>query len=228
MKNKNCPYCGRRIPYTTLFRIKNKGTYECTRCKKQSKIKLSSSLIISFAAVFLSVVLFMIIWCVTLGMANSFFGVIITALILIIYYFCTPVMINFVPLKKYFEGEKKKNGEEKAEQENYYSFNREAFDEVKRRKSIKNAEKLSEQTRVDTRVEDIINSIEQEKEVPIIENVSEAHASSSNLPLQRVNRRPRQTSAVYEELEPEEEIKSETQRKRKAPDGTKYTANRRL
>ncbi len=246
----NCPYCGRRIPYTTLFHIKKQGTYECTRCKKKSKVKLSSALLVSFVAVFLFTILFIIVWCTMLNMGNNFWGVVLTALILLIYYFLTPLMVSVAPLKKYMEKDKKVQKENIISEEDSqkYVFNRAAFDEIKRRKSnrssinIEDESSKIEETKVDSRVDDLINSLENENSVksepfseeqvvvPIIESVSEAHASSSDEPLHKVNHHQKPISKVQaaEYVEPDEDIKIAVPKKRKMPDGTKYTANRKL
>jgi hypothetical protein len=228
MKNKKCPYCGRRIPYTTLFHIKKSGTYECFRCKKQAKVKLSPVLLISFIAVFLCVVLFMILWCVGLNKANDFTGVIISAVVLIVYYFLTPFMINIVPLKKYVNKETPKQTEEILTEDNNdynFSFNRNAFDEIKRRKVEEKTAQNIENTRVNNKVDELIESIESESVVPIIENVSEAH-SSSDTPLHKVNHYQKNEYS-YEPIE-EDDVKVAVPKRDRKPDGTKYTANRRL
>ncbi|MGN0487892.1 MAG: hypothetical protein ACI4HO_01370 [Ruminococcus sp.] len=244
----NCPYCGRRIPYTTLFHIKKQGTYECTRCKKRSKVKLSSALLASFIAVFLLTILFIIVWCTMLNMANNFFGVILAALILIVYYFFTPFMVTVAPIKEYMDKGKKHSPEDIIPEENQekYIFNREAFDEIKRRKnmhssmSLEDTAEKQEETRVDSRVDRLIRNLEEESApnsrktdeeqvVPIIENVSQAHASSSDEPLHKVVHHQRQTyQHSYEDIREDEDIKIAVPKKKKMPDGTKYTANRKL
>lgn len=221
MKDKKCPYCGKRIPYTTLFHIKKRGVYCCSRCKKESKIKISNNLIISFIALCLAVILFMIIWINVLNQANNFLGVILVALAIIIYYSITPVFLNFVPLKKYAGTENSQK--ENAAEESYnggYTFNQEAFMEAKKRKQVT-------PTNAENRIDNIIESIEKSPVVPIIENFSESHASSSNEPLKRVNRtRTATQSYVPEPIE--EDVKVAPQRKKDKPDGSKYTANRRF
>ena len=73
MSGKKCPYCGRRIPYTTVFHEKKHGLYKCGRCKKESKIKTDFKLLIAFIAVVLIVVLYIILWQ-TSKFHNQFIG----------------------------------------------------------------------------------------------------------------------------------------------------------
>ncbi len=245
MKAK-CPYCGRRISYTTLFHIKKQGIYECTRCKKKSKVKISSVLLVSFVAVFLFTVLFIIAWCTMLNMGNNFAGVILTALILTIYYFFTPLMVSVVPLKEYMKKDKKEQKEDiiSKEDEEQYVFNRAAFDEIKRKKSkvsssasVEDDSSQSEEKKVDELIKSLENESnkksmlypENQAVVPIIESVSESHVSSTNQPLYKVNhQKPTLKEQSSEYVESNENIKIEISKKRKMPDGTKYTANRKL
>lgn len=207
MEGKRCPYCGRRISYFTTFHEKKKGLHTCERCGKESKIKTDLRLMFAFAAVVLLIILFMILWNNS-GNYNNVLGILICIAALIVFYFLTPLFIRFVPLKKYSKiNETGGAGGDDFENENYL-FDRDAFNKIKKNRS--NAQLNSEKTMI--------------REVPIIEDVSEAHASSSDKPLRRVHNQP---EPEYEpEVEFREDVKTYVPKKK--PDGSRYTANRKL
>lgn len=203
MEGKKCPYCGRRISYLTTFNEKKRGMHICARCKKESKIKTDMRLIIAFIAVCLMVVMFMIVWNGS-GNYNSIWGVVIVAAALVLFYFCTPLFIRYVPLKKYskfLETDHEANRDFER-----FTFNKDIFNEVK--KNRKPQSKPEEKTVI--------------REVPIIKNVSESHASS-DAPLKRVVTRPE-----FEEEEPEVEFHEDVRTYKPKKAGSKYTANRRF
>lgn len=219
MKNKKCPYCGRRISYFTVFHEKKHGLYTCTRCKKESKIKTDFRLIVAFIALCLAVVLFIIMWNSSKNY-NNFLGVVIVALALLIFYFLTPLFVRFVPLKKY-----RRHSEEQAEQnvgsdsaENFH-FNRDAFERVKQNRAAKQTQ-IEESTK-----ERELEGINKEPYVPIIRDVSSSHASS-DAPLRRVQK-PHPQRIEEEPSNQEEDVRTYVPRT-KRPDGSKYTANRKF
>ncbi len=234
---KKCPYCGRRISYFTTFHEKKRGIHTCTRCKKESKIKTDFRLIVAFIAVVLVVLMFMVLWSGS-GNYNNFIGVIITAVILLVFYLTTPLFIRFVPLKKYRENDTVRE-EFEYEYEpapdiddetfnNGFTFNRDIFDEIKERRhstiARNNAENLEniEHTKV-----------AEKKYVPIIKDVTEAHASSSEEPLKKVKNTASYSYSDYESKdnfddEPRIYRKQTPKKKTERPDGTKYTANRKF
>ncbi len=229
---KNCPYCGRRISYFTTFHEKNRGIHTCPRCKRESKIKTDFRLIIAFIAVVLVVFMFMVIWMGS-GNYNSFSGVIITALILIAFYFSTPIFVRYIPLKKYREQEYEReeyeyeyeplSEEEETEFDSSYTFNRDIFDKIKEKRNSKITRANAENS----------DSIEQTKiadknYIPIISDVTESHASSSDVPLKKVTN-PDINHSDYEEKVVFEEKKPYYRKKPpEKPNGSKYTANRKL
>lgn len=226
MKNKKCPYCGRRISYFTVFHVKNRGLYRCTRCKKESKIKTDFRLVLSFLVVCLLVIMFMIFWN-TSGFYNSFWGVVIVALLLALFYFATPLFVSFIPLKKY-KNDIKRHIQTSAEEElpgesedRDYVFNRDVFEKAKNNRIHPAKEETAE-----NKADNLTDNIEAEPMVPVIRDVSKAHASF-DAPLQK----KRHPFPVYEERNiystQEEEIKEYTPKKKK-PDGSMYTANRKL
>ncbi len=211
MEGKRCPYCGRRISYFTTFHEKKRGLHTCPRCNKECKIKTDLRLVLGFAAVALLVVMFMIIWNNSQNY-NNFLGVVIVAAVLILFYFLTPLFISFVPLKKYYnnpyEREYENEGEENEDGD--YVFDRDAFNEVKKNRKPRHTP--NEKTMV--------------REVPIIKDVSEAHASSSDAPLKKVTHIEKTIFDDEPEVEFREEVKTYVPKKK--PNGQKYTANRKL
>lgn len=223
---KICPYCRRRISYSAIYKNKKHGSYTCENCKKESKVKVNNAMLILFAALCLLVALFMIFW-VGAGLSNNFWGVVIVATLLLAFNFATPAFINFVPLKKYKNDiAGKKTLEEKIDVDSIgdsnFVFNREAFDKIKRQKELgmMNAQNFD--------VEDEISS-NRENFVPVIEDVKEGHISSSDAPLHKINRQPRQYENIYADniTESEEEVKRYTPKKKKS-NGSRYTANRKF
>lgn len=207
MEGKRCPYCGRRISYLTTFNEKKRGLHICPRCEKECKIKTDLRLIFAFIAVVLLVIMFMVVWSNS-EYYNNILGVVIVAAILILFYFCTPFFVRFVPLKKYSnydEDEREYYDEMDDVSDSRITFNREIFDEVKRNRHTK--PNPNEKTVI--------------RDVPIIKDVSESHASSADVPLRRIEN--------YDD-EPEVEIKEQVKQyvPKKKPNGSTYTANRKF
>lgn len=215
MKGKKCPYCGRRITYLTVFHEKKHGVYECTRCKKESKVKIDKRLIISFAALVLLIILYIIFWRNS-PFYNNILGIIPPIVCLIVFYFCTPLFIKFVPLKRFLDDiDRKKEAEEAPEETQTSSdfvFDKKIFDEIKSRRTAPSS--------VEERIDRVL--AEEDDYVPVIEDVSEAH-TSSNTPLKRVTKTPRPEAPPQKE----DDVKQYVPKKEK-PDGTRYTANRKL
>ncbi len=235
---KHCPYCGRRITYFSTFHEKKRGLHTCTRCKKESKIKTDFRLIIAFIAVVLIVLMFMIVWFGS-GNYNNFLGVIITAIILTIFYFMTPLFIRFVPLKKYredstyseeYEYDYDYDNISDADEDDFsktFTFNKDIFDQIKEKRNSTIAKNNTEPA------EDIGQTKVADKNyVPIIKDVTEAHASSSSEPLRKV-KTPSRSQYDYESRDnyDDEAAVYVPRRERKInekPDGSKYTANRKF
>ena len=140
MKNKKCPYCGRRISYWNVFNSKSKGIYECSSCNKKSKVKIDKRMIALFVILCLLILVFMLMWNMFLGLTNNIFGVIIVAVLVFGFYFATPLFIGFVPIKSVLEDSRKRNGDS-VDIDNMstdFKFNREAFDIIKQRKAQAN------------------------------------------------------------------------------------------
>lgn len=198
---KNCPYCGRRISYFTVFHEKKHGLYTCRRCHKESKVKTDFRLLAAFAAVALLMLLFIIVWNNS-EFYDSFWGVVIVAAVLTVFYFLTPVFVRFIPLRRYLENEEEPEIDITSAVSGF-KFNRDVFDTVmKNRKKAK----LSEEAPQD----------------PEIKPVSSAH-SSSDAPLKRVHTRER----AHEE----EQVRTYVPKHSAGNDkktGSHYTGNRKL
>ncbi len=236
---KHCPYCGRRISYFSTFYEKKRGLHTCTRCKKESKIKTDFRLIIAFIAVILIVLMFMIMWYGS-GNYNNFLGVIITAAILTIFYFMTPLFIRFVPLKKYreqdssypeeYEYEYDYDNVPEADEDDFsktFTFNKDIFEQIKEKRHSTIAKNNTEPE------EDIGHTKVADKNyVPIIKDVTEAHASSSNEPLRKV-KTPSRSHYDYESRDNFDDeapvyIPRRERKQEEKPNGSKYTANRKF
>ena len=219
MKGKSCPYCGRRISYFTAFHKKKEGLYKCTRCNKESKIKTDFKMMLAFLGVVLLVVIYLVLWQ-TSGFYNNFLDVIPPIIIIVAFYFITPLFIRFAPLRKEIEKKEiKKEQLPEMGEESYggdYVFNREVFEKAKQQRN-------STPIVVD---DDFEAPAEEEPYVPIIKDVSEAHASS-DAPLKKVNH-PSHERKYPEPETYEEDVKTYYPHQNKKPDGTKYTANRKF
>ena len=213
---KVCPYCKKRIRYKSLFKVKKKGVFYCDRCKKESKVKINNKLLVMFLAVTLIALLFIIIWCAN-GLANNFLGVIIVALIFFSFYLYTPLLLEFVGLKKYVGEKPIKNNDEKINEEKEdFVFNKEIFEQIKRERAKRNFEEENKEIKSP-----------QSTKIPIIEDVKEGHISSSDEPLHKINRRKKEyyKEEVFEEYE---EVKKYRPRQKRENNKSRYTANRKL
>lgn len=257
MKVKKCPYCGRRISYLTIFNEKKKGKHICRRCGKESKLIVSKTIYLYFLiAIALSAV---IVTCwIGLGYVNNPIGIILVAIPLVIFYFCTPRFEKVYPLKKYkksmeaAKAAREYGGEMKfkenlgnnirreepnistpvLETQNDFSINADVFSSIKtnRKKPVVSGTKPVSVS------QDSIKVFEKEEKnnyVPIIENNRVSHVSSSeNVPLQRIHKeRPVYQENTYDEFEDiriNRERRADNIEKRKVSDGSKYSANRRF
>ena len=215
MKGNKCPYCGRRISYMTTFHEKNHGVYECTRCKKESKIKIDKKLIITFIVLVLIIILYIVFWRSS-GLYNNILGIIPPVILLTAFYFSTPLFIKYIPLKRFLDDIKKSEESGSSVTDTIsadeYIFNRKVFDEIKNKRN-------TPASSIEKKIERIVE--QEEKYIPVIEDVSEAHTSSHST-LKRVSSNHSAEQTVYEE-----DVRQYIPKKEK-PDGTRYTANRKF
>ena len=199
----------------TVFHEKKHGKYTCSRCKKDCKIKTDMRLMLAFVAVVLVSVLYIIFWMGS-SFHNQFIGVVPPIIIMVAFYFCTPLFVSFVPLKEYVKKEEKTPQEYeiiKPEEESFV-FDRDLFEQIKQNRNSS--------PDIDSKI-DMVN---EEHKVPVIKDVSEAHASS-DAPLKKVPKSSAKVQPEYWEVPDDEDVKQYVPKNTK-PDGTKYTANRKL
>jgi transposase-like protein len=55
MKMRKCPYCGRRISYTSAFASRRKAEFVCQKCGKESKVVVNKKVILIFVVAAVSV-----------------------------------------------------------------------------------------------------------------------------------------------------------------------------
>ena len=100
MKNKKCPYCGKRISYIQAFSSRRKGGYFCDRCSKEMKVVIDKKIIFFFLLFAIVAIAIMVGWAYA-GMSSNPFGILIVAIPFIIFAAISPTFLQFLPLKKY-------------------------------------------------------------------------------------------------------------------------------
>ena len=199
----------------TVFHEKKHGKYTCSRCKKDCKIKTDMRLLLAFLAVVLVVVLYIIFWMGS-SFHNQFIGVVPPIVLLIAFYFCTPLFVSFVPLREYIKKEEKapKEIELPETEDEGFVFDRDLFEQIKQNRNSS------------PDIDSKIDRVNEEHKVPVIKDVSEAHASS-DAPLKKVPKPSPKAQHDYRDIPDDEDVKQYVPKKTK-PDGSKYTANRKL
>lgn len=206
MKRKKCPYCSKRVGYISLYSSRRKGQYVCKECGKESKVIIDKSIFIGFAVAVLASVAIMICW-VALGLISNPLGIVLVAAPLVIFALASPTSVCYEPLKKYKKSmEAKKAGIEysdsltsgeidstewtgtipRVEDTGTFSVNSELFNSIREKK---NAERVRSNTAVFEPVSADVEEAQTESAeelVPVINNVSENHSSSSDIPLRRI------------------------------------------
>lgn len=102
MKLSKCPYCGRRLSYSSAFMNKSKGEYRCTRCKKESNIYINKKIWLPILLTLMVAVITMILVIMYLAEKNIFSFVLVMIPFFIFYLF-VPFFVKLRPLKKYKE-----------------------------------------------------------------------------------------------------------------------------
>lgn len=100
MKDKRCPYCGKRISYLSVFASRKKGEITCSRCGKNSKVYVSRKIFIIFL-IFALMSLAIMTACVFAKTLNNPFFILLVAVPLLIFMFMTPMFVSYEPFKKY-------------------------------------------------------------------------------------------------------------------------------
>ncbi len=100
MKNKKCPYCGKRISYISAFSSRRKGGYFCDRCSKEMRVTIDKKIFLFFLLFAIVAVAIMFGWAYA-DMSSNPLGILLVAAPLIIFAAISPTFLKFVPLKKY-------------------------------------------------------------------------------------------------------------------------------
>ncbi len=216
MKVKKCPYCGKRISYFTIFNEKKQSEHICRRCGKESKIIVNKKIYLYFLIAIAVSAVIVTVW-IGLGFINNPIGIILVAVPLLIFYFCTPKFEKVYPLKKYkksmeaakaareYGGEmkfKQNFGNNKKEEVNIstpvleteddFSINENIFTSIKtnRKKPVLSGTKPVSLSEPEVKKESKTVVINEESDyIPIIENSRVSHISSSeNVPLQKIHK----------------------------------------
>lgn len=102
MKLAKCPYCGRRMSYSSAFMSKSKGEYKCSRCKKESNIYINKKIWLAFTLTFMVAAIIMTIVIMKTATKSPFMFLFVMIPFLIFYIF-VPFFVRLRPLKKYRE-----------------------------------------------------------------------------------------------------------------------------
>lgn len=253
MKAKKCPYCGRRIPYLTVFDEKKQGEHICHRCGKESKIIVRKKIYGFFLLAVLCSAVIAALWIVS-GYINKIWGVFLVAVPLVIFYLSTPGFIKILPLKKYkksmeaAKAAREYSGDIQFKQSSVgnipdeepektplitqgddFSINSQVFTSIKANRKKPATEDEANDNSASGKT--VVVEKSPEKYIPVIENSREAHASSSeNVPLRRIHKERPDYSDSQQEAEDVRiySKKEEPAEKKKKSDGSRYSSNRRF
>ena len=246
-KKRRCPYCGRRMSYFAAYASRRKAEYVCSRCGKESRVVISKLIIPLFIIVAVISLAIMGVWFFFKLLSNPL-GIVLVAAPLVIFLLFTPKFVHLEPLKKYQKSmEAKKAGieysdnltaldcdDEVSSMENSLQFkiNSDLFNQIKSSRSSPREQRESKDIVSDSR------SIEEEKLVPVIKDVSEDHAGSSDTPLRKIRHESRAASrSLYlddgdeEAFVPDKSAQERASKSKAAREKTRrsnYSANRRF
>ena len=246
MKRKKCPYCGRRVSYSSAFNSRRKAEYVCKRCGRESRVVINRTVIPVFiiCAVLSAVVFFL--W-VYFRMTYNPLGILAVALPLIIFGIISPKFVRFEPLRKYKKTmEAKRAGaafsdnlltadtEDEGVTENSGAFkiNPDLFSKIKSERSA-----VKEQGSDSDVISSYSGEVQTEDNpyVHVIDDISEGHAVD-DAPLKKLHsegsRIINRTSHYFQTPEetPAEESAAEEEdvKEYKRPDNNRYSGNRRF
>ena len=100
MKMRKCPYCGRRISYTSAFASRRKAEFVCQKCGKESKVAVNKKVILIFILAVVISLAIMSGWIMA-GLSSNPLGILLVAIPLIIFAALTPSFVHYEPFKKY-------------------------------------------------------------------------------------------------------------------------------
>lgn len=258
MRAKRCPYCGKRVPYFSVFASRRKGEMTCRRCHKNSKVFVSKKILFVFA-IFALLSLAIMTAFIFAKMLYNPFAIVLVAIPLIVFMFITPMFVKYEPLKKYKQSmEARKAGIEYADNLTADEFeikqNVTMFSPVKKTiasdpepnigatdfsinadvfnkiKAERNAARIGINTNNGDGETKVISTEEKKNYVPVIKNVSENHASTG-AGLKKIHSESAQYNVRRTRhyiAEPKTD-ESENQRDEKRhANGNRYSANRKF
>lgn len=236
MKIKKCPYCGKRISYISGLASRRKGEFTCPRCGKESKVLIDKKIYVFFALAVIIAAVIMALW-IAFDLISNLWGVVLIAIPFVIFMLSSPEFLKYAPLKKYKKSmEAKKAGivysdnllddmtdnfsqiHSQLQQESEvsgYEINSNVFNRIKEERNAARI-KLQEESSSDDENSDKTKSF-----VPVINDVSEHHASS-DVPLKRIHTDSERT------YERSRHYISEEYEEKKKTDGNRYSANRKF
>lgn len=203
MKIKKCPYCGRKITYSSAFASRQRGEYVCQRCGKESKVIVDKKIIMVYIAFLLVAVVIMACW-IMLGNISNPLGILLVALPFIIFTFISTKFLKFEPLKKYKKSmEARKAGKEytdnlssveldsvgsngyyNSDSSNGFKINSDVFNKIKAERMAAR-ERLSDDSNISSSSTVVIDK-KPEEYVPVKANVSQEH-SNDDTPLKKIH-----------------------------------------
>ena len=99
MKMRKCPYCGRRISYTSSFASRRKAEYICQKCGKESKVAVDKKVILFFIVAVVISLAIMAGWILA-GLVSNPLGILLVAIPLIIFTAGSPQIVLYQPDQK--------------------------------------------------------------------------------------------------------------------------------
>lgn len=240
MNRKKCPYCGKRISYSSVFYCRKKSEYVCERCGKESRVIINKKVTLVFILCALLSIAIMAGW-IFAGLSYNPLGILFVALPLLVFTLISTKFLKFEPLKKYKKSmEARKAGIEysdnlmvneldekdnvtpdySVDSNSQFQINSDVFNKIKAdrtsaREKLKEGQLISNSEKIESK----------DDYVPVIKNVSEKH-SYADAPLKKIHSESPVTQRRrhhYVEVEEADDVKEY-----KKSDGNKYSANRRF
>lgn len=243
MKPIKCPYCGRRVSYSSCFASRRKAEYVCRKCGKESKVVIDKKVILFFVVAAVISLAIMAGWILN-GLISNPLGIVLVAVPLIIFGALTPRFVHYEPFKKYQKSmEAKKAGiaysdnlltSEFDEAENYsfpsintpqpennsdgFAINSDIFNKIKAERNAAREHLDSNEISSDS------SSLNKQDYIPVKSDVVENHASSG-AGLKKIHS---ETPVRTTQYRSRHYINSEDNSQDKKSGGNRYSANRKF
>lgn len=239
MKIKKCPYCGRKITYSSALASRQRGEYRCVRCGKESKVVIDKKIFMVFAVFFVIALAIMFGW-IALGNISNPFGIILVAVPFVIFTLISTKFLSFEPLKKYKKSmEARKAGIEYSdnlasselesgelggisENDTGFKINSDVFNKIKAER-VAARQNLEDEKDITSNSRTIAVEKPEEKYVPIKGDVSQSH-KYVDTPLKKIHT-DRDHSRTYHTLD---ENPSESKNVSEKKNENRYSANRKF